>query len=96
MRPPRKRRLAVAEPERCFWVNFGPVLKDLRELRDAMTFGITDAQFAYHVNASRNDFAAWVESVLRDPTGARALRRTRTRKAFLRALEARLAAYQLE
>ena len=86
-----RRRLIEAPPEQCFWVNFGPVLKNLRELRDALTAGMSDAQFAHHVGAGRNDFAAWVEGVLHEPQCARALRRARTRAAAGRAVEAALA-----
>lgn len=87
----RHRPLAEAPPEQCFWVNFGPVLKNLRELRDALATEISEGQFAYHVGTGRNDFATWVEGVLHDPDCAQALRRARTRAAALRAVKAALA-----
>jgi hypothetical protein len=90
---PGPRALVNAPPERCFWVNFGPVLKNLRELRDALADSISDSQFAHHVGSGKNDFASWVERVLDDPACARALRRAKTRVAALRAVEANLAAY---
>lgn len=91
--PPRPRALVDASPENCFWVNFGPVLKNLRELRDALAHGMSDAQFAHHVGPGKNDFATWVEGILEDPACAQALRRAKTRPAALRAVEAQLAAY---
>lgn len=86
------RALVDAPPDRCFWVNFGPVLKNLRELRDAL-HSISDEQFAHHVAADRNDFASWVEAVLDDAACAKALRRAKTRHAALQAVEASLTAY---
>jgi len=89
----RKKPLVVAPPSECFWVNYGPVLKDLRELKDALESGITDAQFAYHVRECKNDFADWIESVLKDKTCARAFRRAKTRKEALEVLERQLERY---
>ena len=82
--------LVIAPPEKCFWVHYGPVLKDLRELRDALAGQMSEAQFAYHVQAERNDFANWVAQVLEEPACARALRLTRTVAGALGAVEAAL------
>lgn len=93
-KPPRKRAaaavLADAPPDKCFWVNGGPILKNLRDLRDALAQSVSDEQFAYHVGGERNDFALWVEEVLSDATCAKALRRARTRQAAVKAVAARL------
>ena len=91
--PPAPRMLVHAPPEKCFWVNHGPVLKNLQELRDALTHNISDGQFAYHVGPGRNDFAGWVEAVLDDAACARALRRAKTRRGALRAVRVSLAIY---
>ena len=90
---PRPPALADAPPEQCFWVNHGPVLKNLGELRDALAHHISEAQFAHHVGAGRNDFADWVGAVLEDAACAKALRRAKTRLGALRAVESGLAAY---
>ncbi len=87
------RALVHAPPEKCFWVNCGPVLKNLRELRDALAYSVSDAQFAHHVGAGRNDFANWVEGVLDDAACAQGLRRAKTRVRALRTVEKTLAAY---
>lgn len=76
-----------APPDRCFWVHHGPILKNLRELCDALASGISDEQFGHHVTAERNDFAAWVEIVLQDSECAQALRRAHTRVSAARALK---------
>ena len=92
--PPQS--LATAPLGECFWVNQGPILKDLRELRDALASGISDQQLAYHVAKGKNDFADWIAEVLGDAECAKALRRLRTRKAMVRVLETRLSRYQLD
>ena len=100
-KPPRRRRaasgarrarkaLVSAPPEKCFWVYHGPVLKDLRELREALERQISDAQFAHHVGQDRNDFANWVDHVLEEKDCARALRRAHSVSDARRAVEAAL------
>ena len=75
-----------APPEKCFWVNHGPVLNDLRGLHDALNAVISDEQFAYHVSGEKNDFATWVADVFGDEQCAAALRRARTRAAAARVI----------
>ena len=89
-RPRRGRPLVSAPPDQCFWVHYGPVLKDLRELRDALERQISDAQFTHHVGPDRNDFANWVEHVLAEKTCARALRRAHNVRDALGAVETAL------
>ncbi len=79
-----------APPDKRFWVNCGPILKDLADLRDALASEISDAQFAHHVSRAHNDFARWIEDVLGDSQSAAALRRARTRNGALKALNAAL------
>ena len=88
-RPARSRRTLVdAPPDKAFWVNFGPVIKNLRELRDALADGMSDEQFAHHVTGDRNDFASWVDHVLGDAKCAKALRKARSRAEALRVVAA--------
>jgi hypothetical protein len=87
------RTLVDAPPDRCFWINYGPVVRNLRELRDALAQSVSDAQFAHHVGAGKNDFANWIEGVLDDADCAQAVRRAKTRRAALRAVEAGLVRY---
>ena len=87
----RRKPFVTAPPGNCFWVHYGPILKDLRELRDALATQISDAQFAHHVEGDRNDFANWVDHVLAEKTCARALRKAKSVAEALRAVEATLA-----
>ena len=66
------RPLVVAVGDSCFWVNNGPVVKDLRELHDAF-WTMTPEQFSHHVGPERNDFAIWTMEVLADPDTANML-----------------------
>jgi hypothetical protein len=88
----RGRPLVDAPPDKVFWVNFGPVLKNLQELRDALR-SMSESQFAHHVGPGRNDFANWVEGVLDDAECAGVLRRARSRSGAVRAVKIHLKAY---
>ncbi len=57
--------LGDVAPEQCFWVNNGPVLKNLYELADALP-QISDDAYAHHANKEKNDFSKWVNDVIGD------------------------------
>ena len=82
-------RVAVDAPsdDQYFWVNHGPILRNLHQLCDALASDISDEQFAHHVTAERNDFADWVGNVFKDAECAEALRRAHTRVGAARALK---------
>ena len=55
----------VSEEWKAFWFNHGAIAKNVAELATAL--GSTTAeQFVHHVNADKNDIAAWVADVLGD------------------------------
>jgi len=89
-----KKQLVTASDGCCFWVHNGPIIRDLRELHEAIRDTMTDEQFTHHVSKEKNDFAQWVADVLEDDTCAKALRRVRTRKSTQKALELCLAEYR--
>lgn len=76
-----------AEEHECFWVNNGPVLRDLGELARAM-HEISDDQFWYHVRPEQNDFARWVEDVFGERALARKIERTKSRTGAYRVVVA--------
>ena len=53
------------ESEKAFWVNFGPIIHSLEELLIALR-SMDDKTFRHHVTKNRNDFASWVNDVLRE------------------------------
>jgi hypothetical protein len=87
------RCLVQAPPDKTFWVNGGPVLADLQQLRNALAGEISDEQFVYHVTDDKNDFAQWVEEVLGETQCAQALREAKSRTEALHATESTLAVH---
>ena len=51
--------------DKCFWVNNGPVVRNIYEFADALEH-MTAASFNYHVTSQKNDFSNWIEGVLGD------------------------------
>ncbi|OHA25901.1 MAG: hypothetical protein A3C06_00405 [Candidatus Taylorbacteria bacterium RIFCSPHIGHO2_02_FULL_46_13] len=84
--------LVNAYNDKCFWVYQGPVLSNLADLLRALK-SMTDAQFAHHASPEKNDFAAWVEEVLRDSECARLLKKGATLKKATTVVEERLKDY---
>lgn len=84
-----KRILSNTPPDKAFWVNNGPVLRSIIELANAAK-KLTDQQFIHHVNKAKNDFAKWVDEVIKDSELARELRRIRTKDDLAGAVTARL------
>lgn len=87
------KELVVASAEVCFWVNNGPVLKDLKELSAALK-DISPEQYGYHVEKGRNDFASWVNDILQDAACAKSLRAAKSQNAAHKAVVKRLASYR--
>jgi len=88
-----KKTLVVAPPEKCFWVNNGLIVKDLKELEQALQSGITDEQFKTHID-NGNDFARWIDEVLGDSSCAKALARMKSRKSARTVISKHLKKYQ--
>lgn len=84
--------LVVAFGDQCFWIKDGPILKDLVELRDAL-YNITKDQFEYHVSETKNDFAEWVKYVLNEDRVSSVIRKSKTAKSLLSAIEKSLQKY---
>ena len=62
-----KTYLADVPQEYAFWCCDGQILKNLRELRDALAV-MNDGTFTYHANGAKNDFYNWVKDIVRDDT----------------------------
>ncbi|MBI4359886.1 MAG: hypothetical protein HY564_02225 [Candidatus Jacksonbacteria bacterium] len=84
-----KKPLVSANADSLFWIHEGPSVKNLKELTSALK-RLTNAQFAHHVNAGKNDFSNWIQEVLRDRDLAGKLRQCKTRLGTVRAIEAHL------
>lgn len=75
-RKPTARELVCAQPEHCFWLRDGRTLDSLVALQEAFK-DMDLALFKYHATGDQNDFAEWVEHILRDAECATALRKSR-------------------
>ncbi len=95
-RPATKRKtrpvLVCVYGKDCFWVNQGPILQDLIQLRDTLK-NMSDVTFKHHVSKNHNDFADWVQFVLLDKSCANALRKSTRPKTAQSVLIKRLKYY---
>ncbi len=57
------KRFSEAPEDKRFVLNDGRILKDLKELADALEH-MSDDVFRHHVNESKNDFGNWTKDVL--------------------------------
>jgi len=85
--------LISAENESCFWINNGPVLKNLKDLKVSL-LTMSKETFSYHANKEKNDFAAWTKEVLKDKVLATKLAKTKTLKSTIKAIESSLKKYK--
>lgn len=72
-------KILNATPEKSFWVNKGPVLKNIVELKNAL-IKMDQRTFGYHVNKNKNDFATWIKDVFGYSDLAQRLRHNNTIK----------------
>ena len=84
-----KRILADASPEQCFWVNNGPVIKNLSEMSDSLA-SMKDDIFKHHVNKEKNDFGNWVRDVLKDAELADEIAGIKSKERILKKVRSRL------
>lgn len=79
---------ATVPQEKAFYVNGGPVIYSAGELAEALENGmISDESFAYHVENGKNDFATWIQDVIRDEALAKSLKKIRTKKSAIKKLK---------
>lgn len=76
-----KRVIIDATPDKNFWINDGPIIKNIVELRDALS-NILNEKFRYHVNIDKDDFGLWIDKVLKDKNLAKKLSMTKTKKSY--------------
>ena len=84
-----KRYLCNTSPEQCFWVNNGPILKNIEELSNALP-DMNDDTFRHHVNSEKNDFSNWVKHAIGDEKLANDLLSSRSRESAVKKIKSRL------
>ena len=77
-----------------FWVNRGPVLRNLKDLANYLE--VIDVQrYKFHTKNSSNDFANWVKHILKDEKTAQAIAKAKTISATLAAVSKSLKKYKI-
>lgn len=77
----KKKAMNVPE-ENAFWVNNGPIVRNLKELGSALR-KMSGEQFDYHTKQGRNDFAIWTREILSMRGCATKLEKAKTKKGAL-------------
>lgn len=90
----KKKPLVAVSGEACFWVNNGPTLRSMQDLREAL-LTMTKEQFVHHTGIGRNDFSAWVGAVLGDKKCSADILKAKNTKEALLAVEKHLKAYSV-
>jgi len=89
-----KKSLVHASNAHSFWVTNGIVLNNLAALGEA--FGAMDsATYKHHVTETKNDFAVWVDAVLKDSVCAKELKTAKTKTQSKTVIAKHLKNYQL-
>lgn len=91
---PKKNALpltAEVEPEKAFWLNDGRMLKNLKELGQALET-MDGALWNFHANAEKNDFASWVEDVFGQKQLGSALRKTKSARTAAKRVKEKMEA----
>ena len=81
--------LSDVPPEQSFWVNNGPVLKNLSELADFLP-QINDDVYSHHVSSEKNDFSKWVNDIIGDKKLANDLLSSRNKESAIKKVAARV------
>jgi len=84
-----KRYLNDCAPEQCFWVNNGPILKNVEELANVLP-EMSNEAFQHHVSNERNDFSNWIKDVIGDQKLANDLLSSKSRDSALKKVRNRV------
>ncbi|MBI2659453.1 hypothetical protein HYX05_05140 [Candidatus Woesearchaeota archaeon] len=84
-----KRYLCNASPEQCFWVNNGPILKNMEELANALP-DMSNETFHHHVSSEKNDFSNWLKDIIGDNKLANDLLSSRSKEAAVKKIRDRM------
>ena len=84
-----RKYLSDAPPEQCFWVNNGPILRNLEELTNVLP-EMSDDTLQHHINNEKNDFCSWVSYVIGDKKLANELMGSKSKDSMLKKLRRRL------
>ena len=86
-----RKYLSDCAPEQCFWVNNGPILKNVDEFSNSLP-ELSDDTFSHHVNQDKNDFSNWIKYAVGDQKLADEILSSRNKESMAKKVKARLAA----
>ena len=89
MKPIKKSSPINVSPEKAFWFCDGQVAKNLKECA-AILEKIDQKVFSHHVNASKNDFARWIEGVFGKKPLAKQIEKIKDAKLMAKKIKAQL------
>jgi len=81
--------LSEVEPDKEFVVVNGEIIKSIQDLHNVIT-EMSEENFSYHRNNTKNDFYNWVIEVIGDKRLAHALARAKTKQTTIKKIERRL------
>jgi hypothetical protein len=82
-------KLLAPVPDACvFWCNDGQLLRDMKELAQALA-NMSDLTFSYHCNETKKDFSKWVREVIGDEPLAQSLEIAASREQAAAVVEQR-------
>lgn len=84
-----RKYLSDVVPEQCFWVNNGPILRNLEELAKTLP-ELSDDVFYHHVSNEKNDFSNWIRDVIGDQALASDLLSSKNKESALKKVRNRL------
>lgn len=84
-----ERRLADVSDDVVFRCHDGRILRNLRELRDAL-INMGNEAFVHHVGEVKNDFSTWVRDIIGDEKLANDLKKYLTKEQAAKAVSSRV------
>ncbi len=75
--------------QKAFQLHMGATIDSLKDLAEALDI-MSEKTFSHHVSAKKNDFAAWVRSVLGDEDLADVIEKCKTKQSVLKKVDERI------
>lgn len=91
---PRKAKASMTanvEPEKAFWLSDGQVLKNMKDLAEALE-SMDNSVWGYHVTSEKNDFANWIEEVFGQKQLGAAIRKVKNPKTAAKRIQSKIEA----
>ena len=81
--------MSDVNPEHNFWVSDGSILKNINDLLFALK-KMKKNVFQAHVNKEKNDFANWINDIIKDEKLAKEISKIKEKKKLLKKITQRI------